>query len=90
MGINTTYYKTIALGLVLFFAGALAGASFAHYSAIFNSNVFGFMRSYRTSLYGGTWWMGICWGDYWRSSPTAVPELCAPVQNTECYFMALF
>lgn len=44
MGINTTYYKTIAFGIGAFFAG-FGGGLFAHYFRYIHPNVFGFMRS---------------------------------------------
>lgn len=44
MGINATYYKTIAFGVGAFFAG-LGGGLFAHYFRYIHPNVFGFMRS---------------------------------------------
>lgn len=44
MGINATYYKTVAFGIGAFFAG-FGGGLFSHYFRYIHPNVFGFMRS---------------------------------------------
>lgn len=44
MGINTTYYKTLAFGVGAFFAG-IGGGLFSHYFRYIHPNSFGFMRS---------------------------------------------
>ncbi len=75
MGINATYYKTLAFGVGAFFAG-LGGGLFAHYFRYIHPNVFGFMRSIEhlcMVVLGG---LGNMWGAMLGAAAlTAIPEL---------------
>jgi len=75
MGINTTYYKTLAFGVGAFFAG-LGGGLFAHYFRYIHPNVFGFMRSIEQLCMVVLGGLGNMWGAIIGATAlTAIPEL---------------
>lgn len=75
MGINTTYYKTLAFGVGAFFAG-LGGGLFAHYFRYIHPNVFGFMRSIEQLCMVVLGGLGNMWGAILGATAlTAIPEL---------------
>lgn len=75
MGINTTYFKTLAFGVGAFFAG-LGGGLFSHYFHYIHPNSFGFLRSIEhlcMIVLGG---LGNMWGSVIGAAAlTAIPEL---------------
>ncbi|MGI5882797.1 MAG: branched-chain amino acid ABC transporter permease [Dethiobacteria bacterium] len=75
MGINATYYKTLAFGVGAFFAG-LGGGLFAHYFRYIHPNVFGFMRSIEQLCMVVLGGLGNMWGAILGAvALTAIPEL---------------
>jgi branched-chain amino acid transport system permease protein len=75
MGINTTYYKTLAFTIGAFIAG-LAGAMYAHLNYIITPGEFGFSAAVNLLIYcivgGGRFWMGPVFG---ATLLTALPEI---------------
>jgi branched-chain amino acid transport system permease protein len=75
MGINTTYYKTLAFTIGAFIAG-LAGAMYAHLSYIITPGEFGFSAAVNLLIYcivgGSRVWVGPVLG---AALLTALPEI---------------
>ena len=73
MGINTTYFKTLAFGVGAFFAGI--GGLFSHYFRYIHPGSFGFMRSIEhlcMVVLGG---LGNMWGSVLGAvALTTIPE----------------
>ncbi len=74
MGINTTYFKTLAFGVGAFFAG-IGGGLFSHYFRYIHPGSFGFMRSIEhlcMVVLGG---LGNMWGSVLGAvALTTIPE----------------
>jgi branched-chain amino acid transport system permease protein len=75
MGINTTYYKTLAFTIGAFIAG-LAGAMYAHLTYIITPGEFGFSAAVNLLIYcivgGSRVWIGPIFG---ATLLTALPEI---------------
>lgn len=82
MGINTTYYKTLAFTIGAFIAG-LAGAMYAHLNYIISPGEFGFSAAVNLLIYcivgGSRVWYGPVFG---AALLTALPEILRGVGVT--------